>query len=166
MRNTLVFEEHTSGCLSLHSTPRLHSLNKEWVYLDRLITCITVSAETDPSFYCVLIHKLVVRSMIPAAHPTWARGTARLLLILYRSQHAIRRANETGSSSLHAGSRPVQQFSHSQTEEEMSEEGAEQTSHSKQETAQTNPKLESWSVLVLVLCCFSFCCFCCCCFVF
>lgn len=74
--NTLVFEEHTWGCLSLHSTPRLHSLNKEWVYLDRLSMCITVSSETDPSFYYVLIHKSVVRSMIPTAHPTCARGTA------------------------------------------------------------------------------------------
>lgn len=116
--------------------------------------CITVSSETDPSFYYVLIHKSVVRSMIPTAHPTCARGTAQLLVVLYRSQDAMRRANETSFSSLHGGNRPVQQFSHSLTGEEMSEEGAEQTNHSKQETAQTKPKLEFWFALVLVLFCF------------
>lgn len=91
----------------------------------------------DPSFNCAQIPKFRRRAKLRTAHLTPARGTVQLWLTPYWSQPAKPRANETGPHSLQ-----YKQFSSSQTEAEMSEEGAEQTSPSEQEIKQTCPKQE------------------------
>lgn len=74
----------------------------------------------DPSLNCNQIHKFRRRAVLHTAHLTPARGKVRLWLTSYSSHPAKPRANEMGPLSLQH-----KQFSSSQTEAEMSEEGAE-----------------------------------------
>lgn len=97
------------------------------------------------------IHKFGGKSLLQTAHLTCARGAVWLLLILYRSQPATPRANETDPSSLQYR-QPVQQFSCSQTGAEMSEEGAVQTSCSKQEIVETSLKPEVCFMFLVLFC--------------
>lgn len=124
-----------SACILLPgSAPQA---NSKHMWTEALPILIMGSPKMDPSLNCAQIPKFKRRAKLHTAHLAPARETVQLWLTPYGSQPAKPRASETGPHSLQH-----KEFSSSQTEAEMSEEGAEQTSPSEQEIKQTSPKQE------------------------